>query len=323
MSAFPPGDTLRLGISSCLLGNEVRFDGGHKRDGFLLGTVSEFVEWVPVCPEVEVGMGTPREAVRLVGDPAAPHMVGSRSGADHTAAMRDFAGRRADELMSEGLDGFVLKKGSPTCGLERVRVYDDNDVPASVGVGMFAAALGRRLPLLPMEEEGRLNDPRLRENFFERVFARRRWRAFLSGGPTPGGLVQFHSDHKLTLLSHSRPHYEALGRVVAGAGAAPDFTTVLDEYERGLMEALAERATVGRHVDVLQHLMGFLKEAASEERRRALHVAIADYQAGLAPLIVPVTLLRHELSMHDTHEWVRRQVYLDPYPKELLLRNHV
>jgi len=251
-------DKIRLGVSACLLGEPVRYDGGHKRDLFLTGTLADYVEWVPVCPEVELGLGVPREAIRLVGRPEAPRFVRERTGEDLTPRMRRYAEDRVRQLAALELDGYVLKRASPSCGLFRVRVYRDGGVPSGDGRGVFAAALVERLPMLPVEEEGRLADPALRENFVERVFAMARWRAFVAGHPRPRALVAFHTAQKFAVLAHSAEQYTRLGRLVAKAGRSLA-REVVDEYGRGLMTALSVRTSRGRHANVLQHLAGFLK----------------------------------------------------------------
>lgn len=313
---------IRLGISSCLLGENVRYDGGHKQDPFLLNTLGRYVEWVPVCPEVEIGLGTPRESLRLVGDPDSPRMVAPKSGLDHTDKMQDWARGRLEELAAMGLHGYVLKKNSPSCGLFRVRVYGEKGQPARAGRGIFAQELVRRLPLLPVEEEGRLHDMRLRENFIARVFAYQRWSRLLEDEPAPAGLVRFHTSHKLTLLSHSPRHYREMGPLVAEAGRR-EWAELSDSYGRLLMDALSLHGTPGKHASVMQHLMGFLKKALSRQDKAELLGLIEDYRKGLVPLVVPLTLLKHHLSSHPVPEWVHQQVYLNPYPKELMLRNHV
>jgi uncharacterized protein YbbK (DUF523 family) len=237
--------TVRIGISSCLLGQKVRFDGGHKRDAFLADTFGAHVEWVPVCPEVEVGMGTPREPIRLVRHGAGVRLLGVKSATDHTNAMREWAARRAEALAREDLDGYVLKKDSPSCGMERVKVYDPNGAPVRTGRGLFAEALMERLPLLPVEEEGRLSDPRLRENFVERVFAHRRLTTLFAGRWTVGALVRFHGAHKLTLLAHSPSAYQSLGRLVARAASIARLE-LRTRYEEGFMRALGMMATPRR-----------------------------------------------------------------------------
>jgi uncharacterized protein YbgA (DUF1722 family)/uncharacterized protein YbbK (DUF523 family) len=313
---------IRLGVSACLLGQEVRFDGGHKRDEFLLNTLGRYVEWVPVCPEVEVGLGVPRETLRLVDHPENPRLVAPKSGQDHTKAMQTWAHKRLKQLANLNLHGYILKKNSPSCGLFRVKVYNDNPMPAQSGQGIFAQELVKRLPLLPVEEEGRLRDARLRENFIERIFAYHRWTHLCQARATPQGLVAFHTTHKLTLMAHSPRAQNELGRLVAQAGRRR-LSAVLGEYGRGFMEALSVLATNRKHANVLFHLMGFLKDHLGREDKAEVVQVIEDYRQGLVPLIVPITLLRHHLRRHPVPDWVHQQVYLNPYPKELWLRNHV
>lgn len=313
-------ERLRLGVSSCLLGEQVRFDGGHKHDRFLTDLLGRHVDWVPVCPELEVGMGVPREAVRLEGDVAAPRMVGVRSKTDHTAAMARFARARVRQLGALGLHGYVFKKGSPSCGMERVRVYAVGGMPSRRGRGLFAAAFMEALPLLPVEEEGRLNDPVLRENFIERVFAYRRWLA-LAAAPTRGGLVAFHTAHKFQLLAHSQKLYRELGRLV-GEQKRERPAALVAAYGELFMAALAVHASPAKHVNVLQHVAGFCREHLDADDRRELAAVIEDYRNFLVPLVVPLTLLRHHVDRHRM-AYVQGQTYLEPHPKELMLRNHV
>jgi uncharacterized protein YbgA (DUF1722 family)/uncharacterized protein YbbK (DUF523 family) len=315
-------DTIRLGISACLLGEEVRYDGGHKRDTFLVDTLGPFVQWVPVCPEVELGLGVPRPPIRLVGDDAgAPRLVVERTGEDLTARMRRWAADRVETLAGLGLHGYVLKRGSPSCGLLRVRVYGETGLPGRVGRGLFASVLVEALPLLPVEEEGRLADAGLREAFIERVFAAARWQAFIAAGPRARDLVAFHAAHKLAVLAHSPRDYAALGRLVAGAGPRLS-TSTLAVYGAGLMRALAVRATRARHVNVLQHLAGFFKRQLADDERAELGEVITEYRCGLVPLVVPITLLKHHVRRLGL-TYLADQVYLHPHPKELMLRNHV
>jgi uncharacterized protein YbgA (DUF1722 family)/uncharacterized protein YbbK (DUF523 family) len=314
--------TICLGVSTCLLGERVRYDGGHKRDLFLVNTLGRYVEWVPVCPEFEIGLGVPRESLRLVGDPEAPRLIAPKSGQDHTERMQTWARERLEELAAVKLHGFVFKKNSPSSGLFRVRVYNDKGMPRRVGMGIFPREVMKRFPLLPLEEEGRLHDMRLRENFIERIFIHYRWTCLLEKEPTPGGLVRFHTAHKLTLMAHSPSHYQEMGRLVAQAGSLP-WEEMVETYGRLLMEGLKVLGTPGKHTNVLQHLMGFLKDALSKEDKAELLGLIEDYRQGLVPLIVPLTLLQHHLHRHPVPDWVHQQVYLNPYPKELMLRNHV
>ena len=314
-------ESLRIGISSCLLGQQVRFDGGHKRDAFLVDTFGPFVEWVPVCPEVELGLGTPRETLRLVRKDDAVRMVQPKSGRDITDAMREFARARVKALADERLAGYVLKKDSPSCGMERVRIYAESGMAEKGGRGLFAEALIDRFPHLPVEEEGRLSDPRLRENFVERVFAYARLRAFFETRWTVGQLVRFHTAHKLTLLAHSPEIYYAMGRLVAG-GASMSRAELEAQYRDRFMVALARMATARKHANVLTHMLGHFKQLLEADDRAELLASIEDYRLGLIPLVVPLTLFKHHVRRHHV-EYLAGQVYLDPHPRELMLRNHV
>ncbi len=318
-----PRVRLRLGVSACLLGRNVRYDGQHKRSALLVDVLGPFVEWVPVCPEVEVGMGVPREPIRLVGSAAAPRLVAERTGKDHTDAMLRFAEARVRALEPLGLDGWVTKKDSPSCGLERVRVHGARGgPPRRDGVGLFVRVLVDRMPLLPVEEEGRLEDPALRESFVERIFAYARWKA-ARAGMRRGDLVRFHAAHKLALLAHRPAAYRALGALVAGVGRGAVATTA-DAYAARFMAALKVPATRGRHANVLQHAAGYLAALLDRDDRRELTGAIADYARGRAPRVVPLTLLRHHVRRHAGArgiDWLAGQSYLDPDPEELMLRN--
>ncbi len=312
---------LRIGISSCLLGQEVRFDGGHKRDRFLTDTFGAFVEWVPVCPEVEAGFGTPREAMRLIDRDGRLRLVTAKTNVDVTEQLDRSAHRRVAKLDSAGLSGYVLKKDSPSCGVFRVKVYSDHGMPARSGRGLFATALMTRFPHLPVEEEGRLDDPRLRENFIERVFAYKRLTDHFSSRWTPGSLVRFHTAHKLVLMAHSVKAYQDLGRLVAHAKTLSR-ADLHDRYVDGFMTALSVVATPRRHVNVLQHIAGYFKHDLDQADRAELHGLIDDYGRGLVPLAVPITLIRHHVRRCAV-AYLEGQVYLDPHPKELMLRNHV
>jgi uncharacterized protein YbgA (DUF1722 family)/uncharacterized protein YbbK (DUF523 family) len=312
---------IRIGVSACLLGHEVRFDGGHKRDDFLTSVLGPFVEWVPVCPEMDIGLGVPRDTLRLMGDESAPRLVVQRTGEDLTERMQRYAGDKVRELEALHLDGYVLKRASPSCGLFRVRVYNPNGIPQRGGRGIFAEELARHLPMLPLEEEGRLTDPSLRENFIERVFAAARWRTFLARLPRTRDLVAFHAAEKFAILAHSPARYGELGRLVAKAG--PTLTRdSLEQYGRLLSQARASRATRARHTNVLQHLAGFFKHQLGADERVELADLIEDYRQSLVPLVVPLTLIRHHVRRLGI-VYLADQTYLNPHPKELMLRNHV
>ena len=313
---------IRIGVSSCLLGKKVRYDGGHKRDSFLVETFGRFVKWVLVCPEMEIGLGVPRETLRLVHGQEGNRLIMPKSGADYTDAMSRFAARRVEALANEDLCGYVLKKDSPSCGMERVKVYSARGgAPSKTGRGLFAETLLTVFPQLPVEEEGRLCDPRLRENFVERVFAYRRLRSLFAQRWSIGDLVAFHTAHKFQLLAHSPKGNERLGRLVARAKGLPR-PEVRAQYEAEFMTVLRELATPTRQVNVLMHMIGFLREHLDRDSRHELLSVTEDYRRRLVPLIVPLTLIRHHVNRHDV-SYLRGQVYLDPHPKELMLRNHV
>ena len=312
---------IRLGISRCLLGDEVRFDGGHKRDQFLTDVLGRYVEWVPVCPEVEAGLGTPREAMRLVGNPRGPRLVTIKSKHDHTPAMEAMIEERLDSFSKLDLSGFIFKRGSPSCGVERVRVYTAQGMPSHSGAGIFAKAFTEQFPLIPVEEEGRLSDAPLRENFIERVFCYRRFQDLVQNGFTRQALIRFHTIHKYLLLAHSQQHYETMGQLVAQAERyRPQDLTV--KYGELLMKTLAMKATVRKHVNVLHHILGYFKKRLTAQEKVELLGVIDDYHRGLTPLIVPLTLMKHYVHVFDV-SYIHDQVYLNPHPKELMLRNHV
>lgn len=311
----------KLGISACLLGQKVRYDGGHKRDYFLTETFGRYVEWVPVCPELEVGMGVPRESVRLVGDRNEPKLIAERSGKDWTAQMNSFAAKRAKTLKALELSGYIFKKDSPSCGVGRVRVYESKGIANREGRGLYAGAVMRELPLLPVEEEGRLNDPGLRENFIERVFAYHRWQQLIKEHKSVRALIAFHTGHKFLILAHSVQHYQRLGRMVAEAKKKP-LAEAYENYGRIFMEALAVHATAKKHCNVLEHMVGYFSQQLSADERKEFVELIADFRRQLIPLVVPLTLIRHYVKKYDV-AYLQEQVYLEPSPKELMLRNHV
>lgn len=310
-----------IGVSACLMGQEVRWDGGHKRDRFLTDTLADFVRFVPVCPEFDLGLGTPRETLRLEASPEGPRLVENKSKRDLTARMDRYASKKSRELERQDLSGFIFKKDSPSCGLFRVRVYGKGGSPARNGRGLFAETFAQRNPLLPIEEEGRLNDPPLRENFLERVFAYRRLRDFFAGRWRVGDLVEFHTNEKLLLFAHKETAYRALGRVVADAKQMSR-KELAKGYQGLFMDALGHQATVRRHVNVLQHAAGYFKKDLESSDRTELARLIDDYRKRLVPLVVPLTMVRHYVRALDV-EYLSRQTYLSPHPKELMLRNHV
>ncbi len=312
---------IRLGISSCLLGNTVRYDGGHKLDHYLKGTLGRYIDWVAVCPEVEYGLPVPREPMHLAGTARSYRLIKKRTGTDHTQGMRRWAGRRIDELKEQDLCGFVFKSRSPSCGMKNVKVHDPSSkVTRLLGVGIFAGAFMNCFPYIPVEDEDRLEDPLLRENFIERAFVYRRWKEFQSGAKKAGDLVSFHTDHKLLLLSHSRWHYEILGNLVANHERYRS-ELLYSEYIGNLMKGLKLIATRKKHTNVLQHIIGYFRKKISTDEKKELRGLIERYHDGLLPLIVPVTLINHYARKFD-EQYLLRQYYLSPHPLELLLRNH-
>ncbi|MFC1844280.1 YbgA family protein [Thermodesulfobacteriota bacterium] len=312
-------EKIKIGVSSCLLGNEVRYNGGHSHDRYVTGTLGQYFTFVAVCPEVEAGFGIPREAMRLVGDPEAPRLMTTKTKKDCTAKMMSWVKPRVKELEKEGLCGFIFKKGSPSSGMERVRVYTDKGMPSNRGSGMFARAFMNHFPLIPTEEDGRLNDSALRENFIERIFALRRWRLMTAERKNPGNIVAFHTAHKLQVMSHSIKHYRDIGRLVA-QGKKLDIQSLYEQYETLFMQALSLKATVKKNVNVLQHMAGYFKKQLSKDEKQELQQVIEQYQQLYTPLIVPVTLMNHYVRKYD-QEYLKKQHYLNPHPIELKLRN--
>lgn len=314
-------EKIRIGISSCLLGNKVRWNAGHKHDRYLTDTLGQFVEYVPVCPEVEAGFGVPRESFRLVGDPESPRLITFKSKTDHTDQMTRWAEKRVKELEKEDLCGFIFKCDSPSSGMMRVKVYNEKGMPEKKGVGMFARAYMNHFPLMPVEDEGRLHDPAIRENFIERIFALKRWRDNVAKSPNFGKLVDFHTRNKLLILSHSEKHSRLMGKLVAEGRKMPP-QELYDRYERLLMEALTLKTTTKKHSNVLNHLMGYFKKQLSADEKRELLEVFDQYRQGFAPLIVPITLINHYVRKYD-QPYLKMQTYLNPHPVELKLRTHV
>ncbi len=314
-------EKITLGISSCLLGEHVRYDGGHKLDRFLTDTLGQFVHYVPICPEVECGFPVPREAMYLEGNPDSPRLVTSHTQKDMSDRMIRWVLKRVVQLEKENLYGFIFKSGSPSCGMDRVKVYYEKKTPVKKGVGLFAKALTEHFPLLPVEDEKRLRDPGVREIFIERIFTLQRWREVLTKKENRGNVVDFHTKHKLWILSHSPRHYHTMGKLVAKAKELP-IKELYQQYQTILMEALELRTTPKNNTNVLQHMMGYFKEQLSVDEKRELLEVIDHYREKYIPLIVPITLIRHYVRKYD-QPYLKQQVYLSPHPLELRLRNHV
>lgn len=312
---------IRLGISACLMGQNVRYNGGHAHDPFLTQTLGQYVDYVPVCPEVECGLPAPREAMRLVGNPADPRLVTIKTGIDMTPRMQAWAQKRLDALEGEGLCGFIFKSKSPSSGMERVKVYDANGVPANSGVGIFARLFMDRFPLLPVEEEGRLHDPVLRDNFIQRIFVTKRLLELKAHGARRGDVVDFHTRHKLLIMAHSPKHYREMGRLVADAKRhTPE--NLFEVYSALLNTAMSLRATTAKNINVLMHMMGYFKKQLSPDEKQELLEIIDRFKNRQVPLIVPITLINHYVRKYE-EPYLKTQVYLNPHPAELGLRNHV
>lgn len=317
---------LQVGISSCLLGQAVRFNGGHKKDKYIVQTLGEYFDFQPLCPEVGAGLGIPRPTIRLIRDSEdAPlrAVESSQQEQDHTAALVSYTESIIDRIRP--LSGYILKKDSPSCGMERVKVYrtdQPKSPPQREGAGIFARMVHEHYPNLPMEEEGRLCDPVLRENFIERVFSYHRWQQLEQSGITPAKLVDFHSNHKYSIMAHSQQAVRELGQLVAGAGKSEDFPALCAQYIDRFMSVMALRVNRGRHTNVLQHLMGYVSDAIDADDRAELVDTLSRYQQGYVPLIVPLTLLNHHFRKHP-HAYIERQHYLNPHPQELMLRNQL
>lgn len=309
-----------IGVSSCLLGQTVRYDGGHKLDRFLKNTLGQYVEYFPVCPEVEAGFGIPRESIRLTGDPRSPGLVTTESKIDYTEPMNSWAKKRVKEIGKENLCGFIFKSKSPSCGIERVKVYSHRGTPAKKGVGIFARIFMETFPLIPVEEDGRLHDPVLRKNFIERIFALRQWREILTEKKSLGHLVGFHTRNKMLILSHSEKHYRFIGKRIAEGKGIP-VNRMYSIYEQQFMEALKRKSTPAKNTNVLMHMMGYFKKQLSRDEKQELLEYIDQYRQGYLPLLVPLTLINHYVRKFD-QKYLKMQSYLNPHHLELKLRNH-
>ncbi len=309
-----------IGISSCLLGNNVRYDGGHKLDRFLRDVLGKFVDFVPVCPEHECGLPIPREAMRLVSVDGSIRLLTQKTGKDITPQMEKWAEPVLEDLAGKRLCGFVFKANSPSSGMERVKVYNEKGYSQKTGVGIFADMFMKKFPCLPVEEEGRLNDDNLRENFIERIFVFQRWNELLCRKKTVGELVKFHTAHKYLIMSHSPAGLKELGKLVAGAKNFP-INEVYDNYLELLSKYLKLSATRNKNTNVLQHIMGYFKNDLTTDEKAELNEVITKYHDGLVPQIVPITLLNHYVRKYKP-EYLADQLYLNPHPLELKLRNH-
>ncbi len=311
---------IRIGVSRCLLGDNVRYDGQHKRDAFITETLGPLVDYVPVCPEVDCGLSVPREAMRLVGTMAAPRLMTIRSGHDLTAQMKRWIAQRLNALAQEELCGFIFKARSPSSGMERVKIYNAKGGVAGYGSGLFAKAFMERFPLLPVEEEGRLHDPSLRENFVERIFTLKRYRERIRNARSLKPLMDFHADHKYLLMAHSPERVRSMGRLLAESkpSSAKD---IIKTYEQQLLETLQLHTSIARHINVLQHITGYLKNELTADEKQEFSDILEEYRNGNLPLVAPVVMIRHYVRKYS-QPYLNTQVYLYPHPLEMQLRNH-
>ena len=310
-----------VGVSACLLGESVRYDGGSKLDRYLRDVLGNCVEYVPICPEAESGMGVPRPAMRLVAQGNEVRLVTIQSQTDLTSKMQNWLRPRLKDLSKMPLSGYILKSRSPSCGLHRVRLYQPEGGVTQNGTGIFARGLTETLPLLPVEEEGRLNDARLRENFIERLFVMQRWHGLCSERKSLKKLMDFHARHKYILMAHCPKTLTMLGAYIANS-RQPSINHVYTEYFKNFMTALSKLATVRKNTNVLQHIMGYFKKDLSRDEKAELTAIIKNYNQGHVPLIVPITLLNHYVRKYPS-QYLQQQYYLNPHPLELRLRNHV
>ncbi|MGR5194249.1 YbgA family protein [Vibrio rotiferianus] len=310
--------SIKVGISSCVLGQRVRFDSGHKISNFVTKELGGYFNFVPVCPEVGVGMSVPRPTIRLVSNEERIALVETRNpDNDHTDNMLTYSKNKVNELEGEQLCGYIVCAKSPTCGMERVKVYSKNNA-AKEGIGLYTRTLMEKMPWLPVEEDGRLNDPVLKENFITRVYCLNDFYESMEGEPTRGKIIDFHSRYKLTLMAHHPESYRSLGRLVADV-ANYDIEDFYNEYRLGLMKALQNRASRKNNTNVLMHLQGYFKRSLTGNEKAELATVISDYRTGLLPLLAPLTLIKHYLNTYPD-AYLEKQKYLEPYPQEMRLR---
>ena len=313
-------EKIKVGVSACLIGEKVRYDGAHKQDHYITDILGQFVDLVPLCPEVEYGLPVPREPMRLVGTPENPRLVTIHTGIDHTEGMKKWTKGKLNGLAKEELCGFIFKSRSPSSGMQGVKVYNEKGVPGKNGVGIFAGAFIKRFPLIPATDDERLNDPGLRENFIERVFVFNRWLEFLKKGGRAGNLLEFHTNHKLSMLVHSPKHAAILGKYIAGSkGYAGRLN---DVYIETMMDGLQLMVTTKKNTNAHFHIMGYFKKQLTADEKQELLEIIENYLKGLIPFIVPITMLNHYAKKYD-QPYLEKQVYLNPHPLELMLRNHI
>ena len=314
-------EKIKLGISSCLLGEAVRYDGQHKHDYYLTDVLGKYVEWKSVCPEVECGLPVPREAMHLAGKPDSPRLVTIKTNRDLTEQMQDWCDMKVRELENEELCGYVFKSKSPSSGLYNVKVFNDKGIPQKIGTGMFARAFTEHFPLLPVEEEGRLHDAGLRDRFIDHIAVYSRWRQYVKNDGSPKGLQQFHAHHKYMIMAHCPKLLTELGQIAANS-SDQEKESIQKEYLSTLTYAMKEQATVKKNTNVLQHIAGYFKVDLEKFEKQELQQAIEDYHKGIFPLLAPLILLQHYARKYEKR-YLLDQYYISPSPMELYLKYHV
>ena len=313
---------LNIAVSSCLLGSEVRFNGGHKRHRWLTDVLSQYADFKTFCPEVAIGMGIPRNPIRLIQTDAGVKAVDSVNLVDdYTAPLRDYAESVVPQLKE--VDGYVLMQGSPSCGMERVKLYNEKMIPEKNASGIYAEVIQRELPFLPIEESGRLTDPNLVENFVQRLFVYQAWR-LEQPWQSAKSMIGFHARQKYLLMMHDYPTYKSLGQLLSDLSDREKLPAIGDQYLQQLMAALKKIPKRGQRVNVMQHVLGYFKEKLSEKEKASIRRSIEQYQAQQVPFIVPIALLKHYIHLHgDDFPYLVQQTFLNPYPEELGLRNPI
>ncbi|MDQ2077854.1 DUF523 and DUF1722 domain-containing protein [Marinimicrobium sp. ABcell2] len=308
-----------VGVSQCLLGEPVRYDGGHKHDRYLTEVLSQYFHYRPVCPEVAVGLGIPRKPIRLVATDRGTRVRGiAEASLDVTEALEAEAERTVSAMPE--LSGYIFMQNSPSCGVFRMKRYSEDGMPVdSAGQGAYARRLIERMPLLPIEEAGRLNDAALRENFITRVFAYHDWQQCLEKNPSPAALVDFYSRYKYQVMAHHPASYQAIGRLLADVGKR-DAEQVNREFIALFMAALQHKATRRGNTNAIMHLRGYLKGLLNADEQQELSGLIEQYRGGKVPLVVPLTLLKHYLRKVD-NPYLQKQTFWCPHPENLGLRN--
>ncbi len=314
-------EKMKIGISSCLLGNEVRYNGNHASDPFVINTFAPYVDFIEVCPEVECGMPIPRETIDLYGEIDNPRLISNGAKIDFTMQMQKWVQKRLKELAHENLYAYIFKKNSPSCGLYDIRVYPDSEKsPLKAGVGMFSRAFLEHFPTIPAEDEERLHDPDSREHFIEKIFIMQRWRQLMQKPASRHQLIDFHTRHKLIFLAHNQQHYRLMGKFIAKI-AELELETAYLQYFTLMTTLLNFKTTPKKHVNVLMHMLGYFKKELSSAEKQEMLDLINRFSQGLLPLIVPITMFKHYIQKYK-REYLANQHYVEPHPLELKLRNH-